>query len=130
MSGSRRKPGAVGPHVEGFRGYLVERHYTPGTVRGKLKVLGHLGRWMETRGLIPGGLSVAAIEEFLIEERDGGSSHRADRRTLLQLLDYLMSLGAVEIPVPEPKTEVEQLLDEFRDWSVAIGDWPRRPTRV
>lgn len=116
MSGSRRKPGALGPHVEGFRGYLVERGYTPGTIRGQLKVLGHLGRWMGSRGLDPAGLSMTAIEEFLVEERTGGSAHRADRRTVHQLLDHLMSQGVVEAPAPEPKSEVEQFLDEFRDW--------------
>ena len=47
MSGTRRKPGCLGPFVEGYRVRLLELGYTPGTVRGMLKVLGQLGRWMD-----------------------------------------------------------------------------------
>ena len=65
MSGTRRKPGRLGSFVEGYRVWLLERGYTPGTVRGMLKVLGHLGRWMEREGLEPGELDVAALERFL-----------------------------------------------------------------
>jgi len=116
MSGSRRKPGALGPHVEGFRAYLVERHYTPGTVRGQLKVLGRLGRWMDDRGLAPGELNAAAVELFLVEERAGDDPRRAARHTALQVLDHLREQGVVGPPAPEPKNDLELFLDEFRDW--------------
>lgn len=115
MSGSRRKPGALGPHVEEFRGYLVAMHYTPGTVREQLKVLGRLGRWMDTRGLSPAELTVAAVDQFLVEGT-GGKVRRGERCTALQILDHLMSQGVVGMPAPDPKSEVEQFLDEFRDW--------------
>ncbi len=47
MSGPRRNPGRLGPFVEGYRAWLLEAGYTPGTVRGMLKELGQLGRWMD-----------------------------------------------------------------------------------
>ncbi|MBW8060728.1 MAG: hypothetical protein FVQ78_10525 [Solirubrobacterales bacterium] len=56
MSGTRRRPGRLGPFVEGYRERLLELGYTPGTVRGMLKVLGQLGRWMAGEGLEPGQL--------------------------------------------------------------------------
>ena len=40
MSGSRRKPGRLGPFVEGYRVWLLEAGYTPQTVRMMLRVLG------------------------------------------------------------------------------------------
>ena len=46
MSGTRRKPGRMGPHIDGFRDRLMELGYTPGSVRQILKLVGHLGRWM------------------------------------------------------------------------------------
>lgn len=46
MSGTRRKPGRMGPYIDGFRARLLELGYTPGTVRNALKVAGQLGRWM------------------------------------------------------------------------------------
>jgi hypothetical protein len=32
VSWTRRKPGRMGPHVDGFHAWLLERGYTPGTV--------------------------------------------------------------------------------------------------
>jgi site-specific recombinase XerD len=116
MSGSRRKPGALGAHVEGFRSYLAERGYTPDTVRSQLKVLGRLGRWMETRGLRPAQLSTSVVEEFLAEVCPDRGLHRADRRTALQVLDHLVEQGVITRPSPVPKTELGLLLDDYRDW--------------
>jgi hypothetical protein len=36
----------MGPHIDGFRDWLLERTYTQGTIREILKLVGHLGRWM------------------------------------------------------------------------------------
>ena len=44
MSGTRRKPGRLGPQVEGYRAWLAGRGYTPSTVRNMLKDLGQVGR--------------------------------------------------------------------------------------
>ena len=50
MSGTpRRKPGRMGVHIEPFRERLLFAGYTPGTVRGLLKVMGQLGRWMDAQ---------------------------------------------------------------------------------
>ncbi len=75
MSGSRRKPGRLGPFVDGYRVWLLERGYTPGSVRGMLKLLGHLGRWMEREGRGPGELDVAALEP--VERADQGRDREA-----------------------------------------------------
>ena len=44
MAGTRRKAGLLGPQVEGYRAWLEQRGYTPGTVRNMLKDLGQVGR--------------------------------------------------------------------------------------
>ena len=46
MAGTRRKPGLLGLHVEGYRAWLGRRGYTPQTVRNMLKELGQVGRWL------------------------------------------------------------------------------------
>ena len=66
MSGARRKPGRLGPFVEGYRVWLLEAGYTPQTVRGMLKVLGHLGRWMVSEDVEVGDVDVDAIEAFCL----------------------------------------------------------------
>ena len=51
MSGTRRKPGQLGPQVEGYREWLAQRGYTPGTIVNMLMDLGHVGRWLGVEGL-------------------------------------------------------------------------------
>ena len=51
MSGTRRKPGGLGPQVEGYEAWLVQRGYTPSTLRNMLKELGQVGRWLMSRRL-------------------------------------------------------------------------------
>lgn len=115
MTISRRKPGALAAHVEGFQAYLLGLGYTSGTVRGQMKVLGHLGRWMETRGLCPADLLVA-VDTFVVEACRERGLHRADHRTAMQVLEHLVAEGVTPAPVAEPKTELERFLDGYRDW--------------
>jgi site-specific recombinase XerD len=116
MAMSRRIPGALAAHVEGFQSYLLGLGYTPGTVRGQMKVLGHLGRWMEVRGLRPGDLTLAAVETFVVEACRERGLHRADRRTAVQVLEYLIAPGVAPVPVEQPKSELGRFLEEYRDW--------------
>ena len=46
MSGPRRQDGRLAPFVMGYRVRLLEQGYTPGTVRGMLKVL---KSWLKRR---------------------------------------------------------------------------------
>jgi hypothetical protein len=50
MSGTRRKPGGLGPQVEGYQAWLLQRGYTSSTLRNMLKELGQVGRWRQTLG--------------------------------------------------------------------------------
>src|ERR1035441_6963108 len=71
MSGTRRRPGRLGPFVDGYRVWLLEAGYTPQTVRAMLKDLGSLGRWMDVESVEVGALTVTAIESFLAAGPDG-----------------------------------------------------------
>lgn len=119
MSGTRRKPGRLGPFVEGYRVRLLELGYTPGTVRGMLRVLGQLGRWMEAEDLEPGRLDDAAIEAFLAARRAGGGRRVPTVRALGQLVRYLREVGVM---VPEEGRgelpPLEELLGVYRVWLV------------
>ena len=72
MSRSRRRPGRMGPHVAGFEAWLLERGYTPGTVRGELKVVGRLGLWMAAEDVDVANLTSGVIEAFRAARRDAG----------------------------------------------------------
>ena len=81
MSGTRRKPGRLGPFVEGYRVRLLKLGYTSQTVRAMLKVLGQLGRWMESERVVPGTLDMAAVEAFRAARRAGGPAGAVSARS-------------------------------------------------
>lgn len=115
MSGTRRKPGRMGPHIEPFRERLLGAGYTPGTVREMLKVMGQLGRWMQDEHG-SGMLTDADVEAFC-----GSLRTRPDRRiprlrSIDPLVVYLRDAGVLEPPALTLATPVEVLLDGFRSW--------------
>lgn len=118
MSGTRRKPGPLGPFVEGHRSQLLALGYTPETVRGMLKVLGQVGRWMAERGLEPTDLCEVRIDEFLAYRRADQYRQSPCRRGLLLLLEYLGAEGVVPVYHPQPGGPLGALVGDYRGWLV------------
>jgi site-specific recombinase XerD len=123
MSGTRRKPGRLGPFVEGYRARLMELGYTPGTVRGMLKVLGQLGRWMDDEGVGLGELDMAAVEAFRAARRAGGDRRVASVGELCQMVWHMRGVGVM---APEEAqrtlTPLEGLIADYRRWLVVERD--------
>lgn len=118
MSGTRRKPGQLGSFVEGYRSRLFSLGYTPGTVRGQLKVLGRLGRWMQTEDLEPAQLDEVRVEQFLAVRRRAGHLRDLGMRSFVPLLEYLRDEHVVPARSVPPPTPVEQLVAAYRDWLI------------
>lgn len=95
MSGTRRKPGLLGPHVEGYRAWLRQQGYTPATVRNMLKELGQVGRWMETEGLELAALDEEQLALFRSSRRAAGYRRVPGARALMPLLRFLREVGVV-----------------------------------
>lgn len=127
MSGSRRKPGPLGPFVDRYRARLLELGYSPLSVRHSLTALGHLGRWMDREELKVEQLNDDVLEAFLAD-------HVAEHGHLpsagvMPLLEYLRGEGVVP---PEPArrlTLIDRFLDEYRDW-LAVSRGRRNSRRV
>ena len=117
MTGRRRKPGGMGPFIEGYRAWLAGRGYTPGTVVNMLAMAGSLGRWMDARGVAPGDLDRAAIAEFRDALRAAGRRCVPGAHGLDRLLEYLEDLGVLG-RCSSPATAVEVLAERYRRWLV------------
>lgn len=115
MAGTRRRPGALGPHVDGYRAALLALGYTSETVRGQLKVLGQLGRWMTARALTPADLNAAVLDGFLADRRRDGFRQAPYRRGVSVLLDYLVAAGMTRADWPHV-TALDALIDGYRQW--------------
>lgn len=119
MSGTRRRPGQLGPHVEGYAAWLGQRGYTSETVRNMLKELGQVGRWLAAEGLGARQLSEDRIEEFRTFRRAGGWRSVPSARALTPLLRYLREVGVVAAATQPLVTPQGELLRRYREWMVA-----------
>lgn len=119
MSGTRRRPGRLGPFVEGYRVSLLTAGYTPQTVRLMLKDLGRLGRWMDANGVEIGAVDVASIELFLTDWGADGRRRVPTFRALRSMLAYLREVGVMVAEQPPALSPVEVLIGEYREWMVA-----------
>ena len=118
MTGRRRKPGRMGPFIEGYRAWLMGLGYSPQTIKHMLAIASDLGRWMDTRGVEPGGLEGAVIAEFLSACQAAGMRCVPGPRGLHPLLNYLKHQGALSESAP-PTVPVEALVERYRRWLAA-----------
>jgi len=118
MPGTRRKPGRLGPLVDGYRSRLLALGYTPSSARNVLKELGHLGRWMAAQEIAVGQLSTGRIEEFIEARRAAGHKCAPGVRSFAPLLDYLRDEGVIAAPEPVPPTPLEHLIGRYHRWLV------------
>lgn len=119
MSGTRRRPGRLGPFVDGYRVWLLEAGYTPQTVRSMLRELARLGRWMDAEDVEVGALTITAIESFLADWCAAGGRRVPTVRALRSLLSYLREVGVMGAEEPPVLSPVEALVDEYRQWLIA-----------
>lgn len=115
MAGTRRKAGALAPHVEGYRSWLAERGYTELTVRNMLKDLGQVGMWLSRRGLRVVDFGEGYVERFLADQRAAGRRRLPGPRGMRPLLAYLREIGLVAPPKVEV-SPLDDVLEEYGDW--------------
>lgn len=117
MSGTRRKPGELGPHVEGYRVWLAQQGYTPQTIRNMLKDLGQVGRWLSAQGLAAAELNEEWMAAFLASRQAAGQRRVPGARAMVPLLSYLRDIGVVERALSS-STPLDGLLARYRSWMV------------
>ncbi|MGZ4332442.1 MAG: tyrosine-type recombinase/integrase, partial [Solirubrobacteraceae bacterium] len=128
MSGSRLELGRLGPFVEGYRVWLLERGYSPGTVEHELRFLGVLGRWMAAEDLVVEQLDGEVIAAFVEAHRARGRFAAVVARGSRSLLIYLHELGVVGPERGDPLTPLGELIEEYRQW--LVGDRGLAPLTV
>ena len=117
MSGTRRKPGQLGPQVEDYQGWLAHRGYAPGTIRNMLKEFGQVGRWLSAEGIKADQLNEERISEFLSVRHAAGYRRVPGARAMLPLLSFLRENGIAAEAAPLV-TPLGALLGRYRCWLV------------
>jgi site-specific recombinase XerD len=118
MSGTRRKPGRMGPVVAGFRTRLSEQGYSDLAIRNMLKDVGAVGRWMQERDLRPGHLTPTVIAEFRLDWLAVGRRKVPSVKSFEPLMRFLQAEGVIGEP-PQPESPVERLMLDYRSWLIA-----------
>lgn len=119
MTGTRRKPGRMGPYVEGYRARLLELGYTAGSSKHQLRWLGQVGRWMAAEDLEIGELDGAGIEAFFAGRRAAGELRVPSDHSLRTMVEYLREVDAISADVAEPRlSPLDLLISEYRRWLV------------
>src|ERR1700710_742218 len=112
MASTRRKAGLLGPQVEGYRAWLMQRGYAPGTVRNMLKDLGRVGVWLSGEGLEGSQFNEERASAFLTARRAAGHRRIPGPRAMAPLLSYLRETGVVAAEQP-PVTPLGALLGQY-----------------
>lgn len=109
-----RVTGPLASYAGGFRDVLRETGYTPLSAVNQLRLMTHLSRWLETRGLCGADLSERRVAEYLDDRRVAGYSQYWTRRSLVPLLDFLdmQQVRPIERRL-EPTSRSQMLLASF-----------------
>jgi len=116
MSGTRRKPGAMGPFIEGLNARLAAAGYTAGTRVEMLKVVGDVGRWLKSEGLTAGDFDESRIAPFIAARVAGGFRQRYHRGFFPPIFAHLREEGILGPPPSVPMSPVEQVVTDYRRW--------------
>jgi site-specific recombinase XerD len=128
VSESRLEPGRLGPFVDGYRAWLLERGYSRGSVGHELRFLSVLGRWMVAEDLEVGQLDGDVVAAFVEAHRLKGRVTAAVARGSRSLLVYLRELGVVGPEPGDPVTPLGELVEAYRQW--LVGDRGLAPLTV
>jgi site-specific recombinase XerD len=115
MGTTRRKPGLLGAHVQGYWSWLAGRGYTPDTVRNMLKDLGQVGLWLQAERLEVCDLDERQLVRFLADRLAAGKRPRLGLRAMAPLLSYLRETGATP-PIMPSTVPLDVLLGQYGAW--------------
>lgn len=108
-----RVPGPLASFTAAFKTALLGTGYTPLSTVVQLRLMVHLSRWLQARGLSAADLTDERAEEYLADRRAAGYSGLVTHRGLTPLLDLLTSVGARPVAVAAQPVRVVPLLASF-----------------
>jgi site-specific recombinase XerD len=107
--------GPLAPHGAGFEASLAEQGYSADSISRHLRLMVHVSRWLDRRGLGAADLSVDCAGRFLRFRRTGGHTHPASVAGMGPLLEHLRGVGvAPSIDVVTGGTMVDELVGDYR----------------
>lgn len=113
--------GPLARYAEEFKAVLAARGYTPLSAVNQVRLLAHVSRWLEGRGLGAEEFTVELMEEFLLERRAEGYRHLRTCRGMQPLVRFLRDRGVAAVESAATAREdspSEVALEEYRGYLV------------
>lgn len=115
-----RVVGPLAPFAEEFRVALLAAGYTPLSAVCQLRLMVHVSRWLQARGLAAGDLTEGRIEAYLASRRAAGYRERITRRGLAPLVELLVAQQTLTAERPAAaSTAAGRLLASFERYLCA-----------
>jgi site-specific recombinase XerD len=122
--------GPVGPHLDLFVSLLSEMGYAKSTILAKLRAVGSLSQWLESRGLELERLNESTILQFVDSLPTNPGFIRGHRSAFWLLLEYLRDQGLIppalqkldDSPLGRILREFEHYLEHERGLAQATRD--------
>lgn len=115
-----RVTGPLAGFAAGFCEELAAQGFTDWSATAQLRLMAHVSGWLADQGLDANSFTSERVDEFVAARRQQGYTRRLTSRALAPLLDHLRSLGAVPPPRPIERTDVERLVDRYRDYLLIV----------
>lgn len=94
-----RVPGPLAPFAAAFQESLAAAGYTPLSAVVQLRLMVHLSRWLEARGLSAVDLTDELVSQYLAERRSAGYIGLIGQRGMVPLLNVLRGCGVLPVVV-------------------------------
>lgn len=111
---SVRVRGSVQAYVRGFWAELEQQGFKPLTILRHLRLLAHLGRWLEAKRIGVQDLTGERALSFIRHRARLGHTALCSARAIEPLLRFLRGMGAVPAAAPVPnESPVERFVGEY-----------------
>jgi site-specific recombinase XerD len=108
--------GPLGLHLDVFAARLLKEGHCQQSGWRILRVVGDYSRWLARKGLSLPDVTESTVEQYQRFRRRHRSLFCSDRAALLRLLAVLREVDAIAPLLPTPRTEHEQIEDDFKEY--------------
>jgi site-specific recombinase XerD len=112
----RLHEGPLGRHLDAFAARLLEEGHCQQSAWRNLRVVGDYSRWLARKGLRLSDVNERTVEQYQRFRQRYRHPFLSDRPALQRFLAVLREVDAIAPPALTPRTEHEQIVDDFKEY--------------
>jgi site-specific recombinase XerD len=113
---NRLRFGPLAPHLDAYLQRIEQEGFLPSSVPVQMYAIARFSKWLRTQQLDLRQLDEATVERFL--KRDPAVARSAESASLHRFLVMLREIGVTLAKPPEPRSDRQRFLDEYRSYLV------------